>query len=310
MRIVAWPLVACALVAASLSAAADSGSAFTVGALRRDGIVIPFATFDGRRWSAHWPEPSDDLTVPITVDAIPKGWWGPTMPLADWQVWTSAGARAVHVVQPDWVDIFCSRQIGLRTDYKPRDVAPPRSVQPYPKDGLAVAPPRPVDVIDIVNPESAEARGLMPQLLSVFNQAERARAKTDGNPVQRRAREGIQPTIEAVYAVGTTERLYYVESSRRYRLLGQSVDDCEALAYGQGWFVRNATGVYPIAMNVDLLTCDRAGATYMLPLGALRVRGRLFWLAQYSGVDGEFVVIFEVKPKGIEIALQVAGGSC
>jgi hypothetical protein len=290
--------------------AADSDRAFSVGALRRDGIVIPFATFDGRRWSAHWPEPNDDLTVPITVGAIPKGWWGPARPLADWQAWTAAGARSIRVVQPDWVDVFCSRQIGLRTDYKPREIAPPRSVQPYPKDGLAVSPPQVVDPIDIVNPASAEARGLIPQLLAAFNLAENARAKTDENPIEPRAREGIEPTIEGVYAVGTTQRLYYVESSRRYRLLGQSADTCEALAYGQGWFARDAAGVHPIAMSVVLLTCDRAGAGYMLPLGVLRVKGRLFWLAQFSGVDQERFVILEVKTKGIEIALEVAGGSC
>jgi hypothetical protein len=208
------------------------------------------------------------------------------------------------------VDVFCSRQIGLRTDYTPREIAPPRSVQPYPKDGLAVSPPQVVYPIDIVNPGSAEARGLMPQLLAVFNRAEAARAKIDENPIEPRAREGIEPTIEAVYAIGTTERLYYVESSRRYRLLGQSADECEALAYGQGWFVRNADGVRAIAMNVDLLTCDRAGATYMLPLGALRVKGRVFWLAQGSGLDHEHFKIFEMTSKGIELALAVAGGSC
>ena len=29
---------------------------FSLAALRRDGVMIPFASFDGRAWSLHWPE--------------------------------------------------------------------------------------------------------------------------------------------------------------------------------------------------------------------------------------------------------------
>ena len=53
----------------------DSGNqpfaAFTIGALRRDGIIIPFAVFDGRRWLSRWPAPERDRSIPINLNSIP-----------------------------------------------------------------------------------------------------------------------------------------------------------------------------------------------------------------------------------------------
>jgi hypothetical protein len=55
-------------VAASLAvmAAAESRPVFSVGALRRDGIVIPFATYDKNHWETNWPVPKLDMTSPST----------------------------------------------------------------------------------------------------------------------------------------------------------------------------------------------------------------------------------------------------
>src|SRR5579864_193883 len=120
--------------------AADS---FVVGALRRDGIVIPFAVFDGKRWSSRWPAPQRDLSIPINVLSVPSRWWGPPGPRDRWQVWTGGEPMTVEVRQPDQVDVHCTSQIGLRTDYISAEPPPPWTVQPYPKDGVAVSPPQP-----------------------------------------------------------------------------------------------------------------------------------------------------------------------
>jgi hypothetical protein len=299
-----------AALVVSLSAADQPGGAFGIGVLRRDGAVIPFAAYDGKRWSSPWPAPQVDLTVPISLSAVPKKWWGPTRPLGEWQATTAAGLRPLRVTQPDWVDVFCVRQIGLRTDYRPEQPPPPRIEQPYPKDGLAVSPPQTIERVEILSPMAVDAQRLAGVLLESFNRAERTVEGQSGHPIARRAREGVEPTIEALYAFGTTPRVYYVEATRRYRRLGQSADECEALAFGTGWFVRDEAGVRSLMMAVDLLACDRSGASYMLPLGVMRPGNRLFWIAQFSGWDHERFVIVEVKPKGVEVAANVWGGGC
>lgn len=284
--------------------------AFGVGVLRRDGIIVPFAAFDGKRWSSAWPPPSLELTIPVDVRGIPSRWWGPTRALENWQAWTTGEPQSLRIVQPDWVNVHCLRQIGLRSDYRPRDAPPPRTEQPYPKDGLAVSPPQPVERIAVVPAASDETRALIPAVYEAFNKAERQVESRYGHPMSRRAREGRIPDIEAVYASGDHPRIYYVEAIRPYRRLGQSADVCEAVGFATGWFAREGADVRSLETVVDVLRCDRSGTSYMLPLGVMRVAGTQYWLAQFSGWDHERFVVVEIKPKTVEAVLSVWGGSC
>ena len=42
----------------------------------------------------------------------------------------------------------------------------------------------------------------------------------------------------------------------------------------------------------------------------LRLDGKLFWLAQFSGWNGERFVVVEVTPKRVEARINVFGGGC
>jgi hypothetical protein len=303
-------LAAAAVLVTGVSAADAARDTFGVGILRRDGIIIPFGAFDGRKWSANWPKPALDLTVPISLSAIPSKWWGPTPPLGTWQVTTANGASLVRVLQPDWVDVHCARQIGLRTDYRPPKLPPPPSEQPYPKDGLAVAPPHEMNRIEVVPNTGDEARALTEEMHRAFNEAERKTEGRHGHPVERRAREGVQPDFEAIYAWGQTPRIYYVEAARPYRQFGQYVGECAGIGFGTGWFLRDSSGVRTVTMVVDVLNCDRDFASYMLPLGVLRLNDRTFWLAQFSGYDHERYVVLEIHEKSVDVAVNSWGGAC
>src|SRR6266851_4324839 len=103
-------LAGCALFASLASAPELPPATFTLAILRRDAIVIPFATYDGKRWKDHWREPSKDVDVPINLRSVPAQWWGPGGPLDAWQVWVGANPpRTVHVRQPDWFQTHCSK---------------------------------------------------------------------------------------------------------------------------------------------------------------------------------------------------------
>jgi len=311
---VAAGAVVIGLGAALRAADADASGTFAVGVLRRDGIIVPFAAFNGKRWTSPWPPPAADLTVPIGVGAVPSRWWGPAKKALDrWQVMlvpTADAPRTLKVVQPDWVEAHCQRQIGLRTDYQPAAIVPPRTTQPYPKDGIAVSPPQAVEPIAILPPLGADAVRITAALLDPFNRAERIVEDRFGHSIKRRAREGIEPTVEAVYAFGDQPRIYYVEATRPYRQLGQPTDACGQVAFGTGWFVEEGERVRSLLTVVDLLNCDRAGASYMLPLGVVRIGSRLFWLAQFAGYDHERFAVLEIKARTVEAALSVWGGGC
>jgi hypothetical protein len=65
-----------------------------------------------------------------------------------------------------------------------------------------------------------------------------------------------------------------------------------------------------LTMVVDLLNCDRYGASYMLPLGVLRLNDRRYWIAQFSGWDHERFVVLEITPKSVDVKVSVWEGSC
>jgi hypothetical protein len=48
----------------------------------------------------------------------------------------------------------------------------------------------------------------------------------------------------------------------------------------------------------------------MLPLGVMRLGGKLFWLAQFSGWNSERYVVVEIGQKAIEAKINVLGGGC
>lgn len=290
-----------------------SSAAFAVGALRRDGVIIPFAAYDGKRWSNRWPPPQLEQTIPINVRSVPARWWGPTGPLDVWQAWTAGEPRAIRVVQPDWVDVHCVRQVGLRTNYRADQPPPPPAEQPYPKDGLVVSPPQPLERIDVLTPLAAQLSKLGNVLREAFNRAERETASRFNHPIGQKFREQFDPEIEAAYAFGDNPRVYYLETNRVYRSSGvhrSSGAPMCTVAFGTGWFAHDGEVFRPLAMTVDVLACDKYGATYMLPFGVMRLAGKLFWLAQFSGWDHERFVVVEVKPKDVDAVVSAWGGGC
>jgi hypothetical protein len=48
----------------------------------------------------------------------------------------------------------------------------------------------------------------------------------------------------------------------------------------------------------------------MLPLGAMRIDNRLFWIAQFSGWNHERFAVIEIKPMTVELLVGVWGGRC
>src|SRR4051794_20997738 len=133
--------VAPALVLAVLAAVPLGGqgrSAFGLGVLRRDGVLVPFATYNGRAWHAEWPAPDSNPILPIGLADIPKRWWGDPGPAAPWTAWLIDGTtKLLALTRPEHLRVFCAAQLGVKTDYSggafdPRDPT-------VAKDGLAIA---------------------------------------------------------------------------------------------------------------------------------------------------------------------------
>ena len=311
------------LCAAAVSAADSPG--FTIGALRRDGVVIPFASYDGKNWAARWPAPAREPEIPINLRSIPSKWWAGS-PSTVWATWIGGRTGAgINVLRPDVIDAHCLRQVGLRTDYQSSEPPAPPDAQPYPKDGLAIAAPgtdrgaasgvsiEPIETIDVRAPQ---LNGFAAVLHDAFDKAERITAGDFNHPVPQRVREQMEPALEAVYAFGQAPRIYYVESHRQYDVLStegrfpfEDSPRC-GMAFGTGWFSRDEKGFHSLDMSVRIVRCDKYGATYMLPFGAMHLGSRTYWIAQFSGWDHERYVIVDVGPKAVQAVVNASGGGC
>jgi hypothetical protein len=303
----------------------QNDAAFLLAVLNRDGLAQPFAAFDGRRWKAPWPD-HRQTELPISLDSVDRDWWGIGAPPSRMTLWAHGSAVAeASITALAQVRGLCSARLGLRTDFKPKTLAPPRMKQPYPKDGLLVSGSAQVGRIEMVQQGSEEWNRALILLTDDFNNGEsRAIASFDGwrHPVREESRRRQPVTIEAIYkapsdAPGWTS--YFVEAVREYTpsSLRPSVslgsarkDDCGPTTTGQAWVHVGPGNKSEVDLTSRVTYCDRKGVNVMLPFGTIRAGKRTYWVYQFSGYEDEWYQVVRPEPKDIDVAVSFHAGSC
>lgn len=296
--------------------ATDESTPFVLGVLRRDGIVSPFAAFDGKRWTAPWPSGVRDLELPISIESVPSKWWGKTGAISQMTAWVDGVNRGtLHLARPAMVRLMCEPRLGLVSDYRPPQPAPPPGVQPYPKDGLAVSGDQRVEPIQVLSSTSSEWAPAAVQLLDAFDKAEQA-AITGfldwKHPVRRADRGKVPVEMEAMYRAPMDRPgwvAYYVEAIKRYPP-GPDDGDCGLITSAGGWIVVGPDGKRSAKLTAHVTYCDRRGVTYMLPLGLIKAQGLTYWAYQLSGYGREGYGVVRPTPKEAVAEVQYSGGSC
>lgn len=289
---------------------------FTIGLLRRDAVVSPFATFDGNDWTTPWPAELRFLDVPISLDAVPRNWWGKTGALEQMTLWEGGERRAVvRLERPTTVGIMCSARLGLRSNYVSPLPAPPPSEQSYPKEGLVVSGSTAVEPIAVVPRTSPEWIASALLLVEPFDGAEAraAQAFTDWkHPFGRKERRNIPVELEALYkapmdAAGWVA--YRFQAVKRYA--ARAADrGCGLISSAVGWIAVGPAGKHWTQLAVRITYCDRMDDILTVPFGLIRARGRSYWIYQLSGYDREGYAVTRPTPKAIETDVQYAAGSC
>ena len=288
---------------------------FTVGVLRRDGVILPFASFD-RRWSAPWPSHIRGLELPITMDDVPKRWWGGTEPPAEMMAWTDgARAGAVRLDKPAMIPVMCEPRLVLRSDYKSPQPAPPLMAQPFPKDGLVTTGGPAIQALRSVDRASPDWSSAAVTILDSFNAAEERAARdftSWRHPYPPGARERMTIQLEALYRAPMDEEgwsAYYVEAVRRFPP-GPEDEGCGLVTLTSGWVRIDPKGRALLDLSSRITYCDRKGAGYMLPLGLMTIEEKTYWIYQVSGYDREWYVVARPTPRAIEIHVEYPAGSC
>ena len=276
--------------------------------VRTDGVLLPFAAYNGRKWSAPWPTlyPGASVELPVNFDSVPRDWWGGEAP-GPWQLWTPLAdkPRSLTLSSPVMVPIGLARQLGFRTNQPPvLPLAPPFEL-PFPKLGLAVAGEAPLTPIVSVSPLSPVHKDFNARLRQAFEEAEE---KTIGtirgtsrwtHPFKRDVRAQVPFTLEAWYVTPLAtgdERMSYVEAAKKYPVKPED-EGCGLETFVSGWAHHDeARQKVKVKLNAVVTYCDRRGVSYMLPFGQIRVNDRVHWVVQMSGRDHEWYAVVEATP--------------
>ena len=287
--------------------------------LRRDGLLLPFASFDRDKWRATWPVflYSRYVEIPATRAAIPSGWWGTRSP-DQWRAYLTDGTdEFLEVKEPSVFQLFCTPRLGLRTTYRSGEPLPPVRVDPFPKDGLAVSGGVPLEPIETVKPTSPEWTPMAVSLVQEFNRVEDAtisgvRSATNWrHPIPAAKRRTLPVRLESWYRSPSSEpgwTISYVEAVRQYPP-GPEDKGCGLETFVSGW-VHHRDGKLMAAKQLrgKLTYCDRVGVTYMLPFGRIRPRKDSYWVFQLSGWEAESYEVVAVRPEKVRYVLEVFGG--
>jgi hypothetical protein len=291
--------------------------AFVAGVLRADGIVAPFAAFDGRRWQSRWPAGVGDIDLPISLDDVPERWWVVKPPPRTMTVWRDGRTRGtITLGDPIITRPMCQLRVGLKSDYKPETPPPPPFERPYPKDGLVVSENVQLEPIASVENGSAEWNEVLALITDDFNRRETdaARAFTSWvHPYDERERRARPITMEALYRAPTGDSewtTYYVEAVREYPPGPKDEDDCGLTTFVQGWVMVGPKNQKRLRLSGDVAYCDRKGAMYMLPLALFRADGRAYWIYQFSGFDEEWYGVAEARRGNLTAHIAYPAGVC
>src|SRR5688572_13468706 len=217
--------VIAALAALSIAAAVPAAAPreFSVGVLRRDGVLIPFAAFNGRTWETPWPGSDLRSPLPIGLGDVPRRWWGGVGPDAPWHAWLPEGEkRPLKLIRPLQVPIFCGGHLAIATDY--RGEALTERQPTVPKDAMATAGDVTVLPITQVSVNSPDAARLIDAITDRFNEEEALAEKHFTNwthPYGPIARSRRPIALEAFYRTtdpspGGDFRTSYIEAVRRF----------------------------------------------------------------------------------------------
>jgi len=314
------PALAAVAALAMVSAAADAR--FTVAVLRRDGVMIPFASFNGRAWNTPWPGAAPNVVLPISLDDVPKEWWGSAGPAAPWTAWLADGSsRPLKLNRPVHVQVFCGAHLGIGTDYRAQ--APVERGPTVAKDGVAIAGDARLEPVPQISVLAADAARMVAAITAKFNEEEAQAAESFTrwrHPFGAAARAAAPIVLEAFYrSIETTPhgelRTSYIEAIRKFPALPRD-EGCGLITFVHGW-VTEVPGKKPVIdIRARVTYCDREDVPFIQPFGRFVARdagGRVqdvFWVYQLSSWRNEFYSVARVTKDGVRPVVGVSGGGC
>ena len=287
---------------APVAAGQVAADQFIVGVLRANGIIIPFARYDGTHWANSWPEPI--YRTPAPLEQIPREWLGGNDLTPNWRLWLPAGStHAVRVLDLQYADTGCDGNWGLSTDF-PKSLNVKPNNCPHPTIGIALSSDRPLKPMLPANhsklPFSAlehafkesEDREISP-LRRVPSGLEYLR------PPDADSRTAVPIRVERAWRtiLDSGELIYYIEANRSYaRPAGSNDSGCDNISAFRGWFVQaRGQEVRVVNARLGLTDCDFKGARFTTPMGLLVLEDGTYVITEDDGWESRSYEVLKIE---------------
>jgi hypothetical protein len=306
------------LLTISCTTAQDSSRKLVVGVLQESGTIIPFARYDGTRWSNTWPgpvEPTD--SKPPSLTQIPSEWLGGQSLPTGWRLWLPGGTKhAIRVLGPEYVKSGCGENWGLRTDF-PKSLNASDNNCPVPAIGVALSadqelqPMRPSGQSQLsLTALEAAFSGAEEREIAEFNSSV-ANARSLGfenfAPLDAASRAGFPIKVEHLWQgqLNSGGAVSYFEAVRRYAKPTASPNDCPRTTAFGGWILMNAAQEDKVIdVSVKLTDCDFKEASFVTPLGLLEFPNGIFAITQINGWESQSYAILKIESSGVSTVIE------
>jgi hypothetical protein len=148
-----------------------------------------------------------------------------------------------------------------------------------------------------------------------FNKEEERAARRFSDwrhPLTAKQREGYPIQLEAFYRQPANNGGWsttYIEAVRKFP--PQPGDrGCGLITFVRGWIVERSGKPPIIDLGATIAYCDRAGISFMQPLGLLHAAGDIYWVYQSSSWSDEFYTVARLRPDGVRPVAAASGGFC
>jgi hypothetical protein len=254
---------------------------FAVGIVRLDGRLVPFAAFDGARWERAWPQADERVATPESVDSVDSVWRRQRRRVPrSWHAWPASGAgpREIRIIGVKVDEAQCVDQIALTTDW-------PAAKDEHP-DGVAIDADIPIGTIEDVSERDAVWKTAQRLVVADFARLEASAAQAEHQQLPRELPAPAAHLVSLYRERNATRSPLYFVAEKKYGTLQR----------------QNA--------RIFLTDCDRVNVRTALPLGAIHVSSRLFWVLEESGYEDQTYVIAEIGPAQVRVPIVVYAGGC
>jgi len=299
--------------------AAQAPVPVVVGILFTDGTLLPFAAFNGRAWTAWWPEPgsgSDPVPLPSppTLDRIPREWLGalPRVPRVWYTRQASGALRTIRARGLTRIRLMLADGVAIST----RPGADNDSVRELFHDdqqGVAISVARAIGRVRDVTADPRPCRRLLDALTKDIRvAADAALLGLDTSPTSlalsdavRRARPpgaSIDLEIDGCFAgPARSDRsaVYYIAASHRFPVTPASLETGDALFEIDGWVDSRAHpdgGLLNGGFRASIRSTFTVTSGSIEPLAVLPFGPLQYWVVANHLEDGIEYGIYELTP--------------